>query len=68
MVESAADLPEQLPGARIGVVVQTTQSEGRLSELVAALARAGPRIACAQHHLQRHRAEARRCSGDGLGG
>lgn len=38
VVESAADLPEQLPGARIGVVVQTTQSEGRLSELVAALA------------------------------
>jgi 4-hydroxy-3-methylbut-2-enyl diphosphate reductase len=38
VVESSADLPRKLPGARIGVVVQTTQSEERLSELVAALA------------------------------
>ncbi len=38
VVESAADLPERLPGARIGVVVQTTQSAERLSKLVAALA------------------------------
>lgn len=39
VVESCADLPEQVPGPRIGVVVQTTQSEDRLSELVAVLAR-----------------------------
>jgi len=38
VVESAGDLPERLPGARIGVVVQTTQSAERLSKLVAALA------------------------------
>jgi (E)-4-hydroxy-3-methyl-but-2-enyl pyrophosphate reductase len=38
VVESAADLPDRLPGARIGVVVQTTQSAERLSKLVAALA------------------------------
>jgi 4-hydroxy-3-methylbut-2-enyl diphosphate reductase len=38
VVESPADLPERLPGKRIGVVVQTTQSQERLSELVAYLA------------------------------
>jgi 4-hydroxy-3-methylbut-2-enyl diphosphate reductase len=38
VVESAADLPDRLPGGRIGVVVQTTQSQERLSELVAHLA------------------------------
>jgi 4-hydroxy-3-methylbut-2-enyl diphosphate reductase len=38
VVESAADLPKDLPSTKIGVVVQTTQSRERLSELVAALA------------------------------
>lgn len=38
VVESPADLPARLPGRRIGVVVQTTQSQQRLSELVAHLA------------------------------
>ncbi len=38
VVESPADLPATLPGRRIGVVVQTTQSLERLSELAAHLA------------------------------
>jgi 4-hydroxy-3-methylbut-2-enyl diphosphate reductase len=38
VVESAADLPGRLPSAKIGVVVQTTQSKGRLAELTARLA------------------------------
>ncbi len=38
VVESPADLPAKLPSRRIGVVVQTTQSQERLSELVAHLA------------------------------
>ncbi|MBN1321779.1 MAG: 4-hydroxy-3-methylbut-2-enyl diphosphate reductase [Thermoleophilia bacterium] len=38
VVESPADLPASLPARRIGVVVQTTQSHERLSELVAHLA------------------------------
>jgi 4-hydroxy-3-methylbut-2-enyl diphosphate reductase len=38
VVESAAELPPTLPSAKIGVVVQTTQSKERLCELVARLA------------------------------
>ncbi len=38
VVESPADLPSSLPSKRIGVVVQTTQSHERLSELVAHIA------------------------------
>jgi 4-hydroxy-3-methylbut-2-enyl diphosphate reductase len=38
VVESPEDLPLKLPGRRIGVVVQTTQSQQRLSQLVAHLA------------------------------
>jgi 4-hydroxy-3-methylbut-2-enyl diphosphate reductase len=38
VVQSPADLPVKLPSRRIGVVVQTTQSPERLSELVAYLA------------------------------
>jgi len=38
VVESPADLPAKLPNKRVGVVVQTTQSQERLSELVAHLA------------------------------
>lgn len=38
VVESPADLPPKLPNRRVGVVVQTTQSQERLSELVAHLA------------------------------
>jgi 4-hydroxy-3-methylbut-2-en-1-yl diphosphate reductase len=38
VVESPADLPESLPSRRIGVVVQTTQSQERLAELVERLA------------------------------
>jgi 4-hydroxy-3-methylbut-2-enyl diphosphate reductase len=38
VVESPADLPPKLPSRRIGVVVQTTQSQERLSELVSHLA------------------------------
>jgi 4-hydroxy-3-methylbut-2-enyl diphosphate reductase len=38
VVESPADLPPTLSSKRIGVVVQTTQSQERLSELVAHLA------------------------------
>ncbi len=41
VVESAAELPARLPSRRVGVVVQTTQSEARLAEVVAALA---PRV------------------------
>lgn len=37
VISSAAELPEQLPGKRVGVVVQTTQSEARLAEVVDAL-------------------------------
>ena len=37
-MESPADLPEELPSQRVGVVVQTTQSQERLAELVAHLA------------------------------
>jgi 4-hydroxy-3-methylbut-2-enyl diphosphate reductase len=38
VVQSPADLPAKLPSRRMGVVVQTTQSPERLSELVAYLA------------------------------
>ncbi len=38
VVESSADLPKTMPSTRLGVVVQTTQAEERLSELVATLA------------------------------
>jgi 4-hydroxy-3-methylbut-2-enyl diphosphate reductase len=38
VVESPGDLPEVLPGPRIGVVVQTTQSQDRLAELAMHLA------------------------------
>ena len=38
VVESPADLPAELPGNRVGVVVQTTQSQERLADLVAYLA------------------------------
>ena len=38
VVESADELPEEMPGGRIGVVVQTTQSRERLAELVSRLA------------------------------
>lgn len=38
VVEDPDDLPEQLPSTRVGVVVQTTQSQGRLSDLVSHLA------------------------------
>jgi (E)-4-hydroxy-3-methyl-but-2-enyl pyrophosphate reductase len=41
VVQSPADLPARLPSRRIGVVVQTTQSPKRLSELAADLA---PRV------------------------
>ena len=41
VVESPADLPEELPSQRVGVVVQTTQSQERLAELVEHLA---PRV------------------------
>ncbi len=41
VVESADELPERLPANRVGVVVQTTQAESRLVEVVAALA---PRV------------------------
>lgn len=37
VVESAAELPARLPSKRVGVVVQTTQSEARLAEVVDAL-------------------------------
>jgi 4-hydroxy-3-methylbut-2-enyl diphosphate reductase len=37
VVGTAAELPDRLPSRRIGVVVQTTQSEARLSEVVGAL-------------------------------
>lgn len=38
VVESPRDLPTRLPSRRIGIVVQTTQSQERLAELVADLA------------------------------
>jgi 4-hydroxy-3-methylbut-2-enyl diphosphate reductase len=38
VVESPAGLPEQLPSERVGVVVQTTQSQEHLAELVCHLA------------------------------
>ena len=38
VVEDPSDLPAQLPSVRVGVVVQTTQSQERLSDLVAHLA------------------------------
>jgi 4-hydroxy-3-methylbut-2-enyl diphosphate reductase len=38
VVESAADLSADLPSQKVGVVVQTTQSKERLSDLAAALA------------------------------
>jgi 4-hydroxy-3-methylbut-2-en-1-yl diphosphate reductase len=38
VVESPADLPAELPSRRVGVVVQTTQSQERLAELVENLA------------------------------
>ncbi|MGI5939599.1 MAG: 4-hydroxy-3-methylbut-2-enyl diphosphate reductase [Thermoleophilia bacterium] len=41
VVESPHDLPADLPGQRFGVVVQTTQSQERLADLVAHLA---PRV------------------------
>lgn len=37
VVESAAELPERLPSKLVGVVVQTTQSEAKLAEVVSAL-------------------------------
>lgn len=37
VVESAAELPTRLPSSKVGVVVQTTQSEARLREVVDAL-------------------------------
>jgi 4-hydroxy-3-methylbut-2-enyl diphosphate reductase len=37
VVESAADLPERLPGRKVGVVVQTTQTMDRLRDVVDAL-------------------------------
>lgn len=37
IVQSARDLPEHLPSRRVGVVVQTTQSQSRLEEVVSAL-------------------------------
>jgi 4-hydroxy-3-methylbut-2-enyl diphosphate reductase len=37
VVEAASELPERLPGTRVGVVVQTTQSSQRLNEIVTAL-------------------------------
>ena len=38
VVETPADLPDVLPSRRVGVVVQTTQSQERLAELVENLA------------------------------
>jgi 4-hydroxy-3-methylbut-2-enyl diphosphate reductase len=38
VVESPADLPAELPSRKVGVVVQTTQSQERLAELVENLA------------------------------
>lgn len=37
IIESADELPARLPGRRIGVVVQTTQSAERLEEVVSAI-------------------------------
>lgn len=47
VVEDASELPQRLPSRRVGVVVQTTQSESRLAEVVAALL---PRV----HELEVH--------------
>jgi len=41
VAEGPEDLPDDLAGRRVGVVVQTTQSQARLADLVAALA---PRV------------------------
>lgn len=38
VIQTPADLPDPLPAARIGVVVQTTQTQEQLAELVSALA------------------------------
>jgi len=38
VAQSPAELPDELPSHRVGVVVQTTQSQDRLSDLVAFLA------------------------------
>ncbi len=38
VAETPADLPQELPSPRVGMVVQTTQSRERLSELVAFVA------------------------------
>lgn len=38
VIDDPEDLPEKLPGIRVGVVVQTTQSQERLAALVARLA------------------------------
>lgn len=37
VVQSADELPERMPSKRVGVVVQTTQSESKLAEVVSAL-------------------------------
>lgn len=37
VVQSAAELPDRLPSKRVGIVVQTTQSASRLSEVVDAV-------------------------------
>lgn len=37
VVSSASELPERMPSARVGIVVQTTQSARRLNEVVAAI-------------------------------
>lgn len=37
VVESASELPARLPSRRVGIVVQTTQSEARLAEVVSAV-------------------------------
>lgn len=42
VVQHASDLPERLPSRRVGVIVQTTQPQARLQEVVAALL---PRVA-----------------------
>lgn len=37
VVQSASDLPDRLPSRRVGVIVQTTQPQARLEQVVAAL-------------------------------
>lgn len=37
VIENAGELPERLPSRRVGIVVQTTQSESLLAEVVSAL-------------------------------